>query len=141
MSKLSPTHLVVNRSVEIPLSEIDIRAMRSSGPGGQHANKTESRIEVAFDVDASEALGPVQKQRVIGKAGRIVTAVSQDARSQTRNREIALDRLAEKLVQALKVDRKRVATKPGKAAKERRLKAKAARSETKASRRKPKFPE
>lgn len=115
--------------------------MRSSGPGGQHANKTESRIEVAFDVEASESLGPVQKQRAIGKAGRIVTAVSQDARSQTRNREIALDRLTEKLVLALKVDRKRVATKPGKAAKERRLKAKSARSETKAARRKPKYPE
>lgn len=129
-------HLRVGR-LNIPLSEIDIRAMRSSGPGGQHANKTESRIEVAFDVESSATLGPVQKRRVVAKAGRIVTAVSQDARSQTRNREIALDRLATKLAAALKVDPKRKATKPTKAAKERRLKAKAARSEVKAARRKP----
>lgn len=129
-------HLRVGR-LNIPLAEIEIRAMRSSGPGGQHANKTESRIEVAFDVESSATLGPVQKRRVAAKAGGIVTAVAQDARSQTRNRELALDRLAAKLESALKVDPKRKATKPSKAAKERRLKAKSVRSEVKAARRKP----
>lgn len=129
--------LVVNGRVRIPLSEIELRVSRSSGPGGQHANKTESRVEAVFKVWESDSLGPVQKRRVDGKLGPVVTAVSQDARSQHRNRELALERLAAKLSVALKVEKRRVATKPGKAAKEKRLGEKRKRSDVKQARRKP----
>ena len=95
------------RSVRIPLDELVVRASRSSGPGGQHANVTASRIEVSFDVAASEALSEDQKRRVIGRCGPIVRAVAQDARSQARNRELALRRLEERLAGALHVARPR----------------------------------
>lgn len=136
MVRLTDTDLVVGRLV-IPLAEIDVRAMRSSGPGGQHANKTESRIEVSFDVEASTALGPRQRGRLTAKIGPRVTAVSQDSRSQSQNRELALERLGEKIETALRVERRRVATAPSKAAKDRRLKSKSARAEVKTLRRKP----
>src|SRR5437870_2118168 len=97
----------VARGVAIPLREVEIRASRSSGPGGQHANVTASRIEAAFDVAASEALSEDQKRRVIGRCGPVVRAVAQDARSQARNRELALTRLEERLARALHVPRSR----------------------------------
>jgi ribosome-associated protein len=125
------------RSVRIPLDEVVIRASRSSGPGGQHANVTASRIEVSFDVAASEHLSEDQKRRVVAKTGPVIRAVAQDARSQIRNRELALTRLEERLREALHVPRARRATKPTKASKKRRLEAKAKRGDVKRDRRRP----
>jgi ribosome-associated protein len=125
------------RSVRIPLDEVVVRASRSSGPGGQHANVTASRIEASFDVAASEHLTADQKRRVMAKTGPVVRAVAQDARSQIRNRELALRRLEERLGEALHVPRPRRATKPTKASKRRRLEAKAQRSSVKRDRRRP----
>jgi ribosome-associated protein len=127
----------VTRSVSIPLSEIDFRYSRSSGPGGQHAQKSETRVEAVFDVEASSALTDRQKNRVVQKAGAVLRAIAQDERSQARNRELAVERVAEALRDALKVERRRVATKPSKAAVERRLERKRRRSETKRLRRPP----
>lgn len=123
----------------IPVSEILIRASKSSGPGGQHANVTASRIEVVFDVEASAVLTPAQKARVKRKVGSTVTAISQDARSQARNRDLALKRLEEKLARALEVPRPRRATKPTRASKKRRIETKRKRSDTKRARRRPGF--
>jgi len=127
----------VTRSVLLPLSEIEYRVSRSSGPGGQHAQKSETRVEAVLDVEKSTALTETQKRRVVGRAGDVLRAVAQDERSQLRNRELATDRLVEKLRQALAVPRKRVATKPSTAARERRLEKKRRRSRTKALRRPP----
>jgi ribosome-associated protein len=127
----------VTRSVVLPVSEIELRVSRSSGPGGQHAQKSSTRVEAVFDVEASSALTDVQKRRVISRAGAVLRAVAQDERSQLRNRELATDRLVEKLRAALAVPRKRVATKPSAAARERRLEKKRRRSRTKALRRPP----
>ena len=127
----------MTRSVLLPLSEIEFRVSRSGGPGGQHAQKSETRVEAVFDVEASTALTDTQKRRVVSRAGEVLRAVAQDERSQLRNRELATDRLVEKLRQALAVPRKRVATKPSAAARERRLEKKRRRSRTKALRRPP----
>src|SRR5690606_5142767 len=123
--------------VEIPLREIELRASRSSGPGGQHANVTASRIEAVFDIEASAALTPAQRKRLLARYGRRVTAVAQDARSQARNRELALERLAERIERGLKRRRKRRPTRPTRAAKERRLAAKRRVAERKRTRRRP----
>jgi ribosome-associated protein len=125
------------RSVRIPLDEVVVRASRSSGPGGQHANVTASRIEASFDVAASPSLTDAQKQRVINRTGPVVRAVAQDARSQVRNRELALRRLEERLARALHVARPRTATKPTKASRQRRLEAKTKRGAVKRDRRRP----
>jgi ribosome-associated protein len=127
----------VTRSVAIPLDEIELRASRSSGPGGQHAQKSETRVEAVFDVEASAALSPAQKRRVVSRLGPVVRAVAQDERSQLRNRELALERLAERLREGLRVQRRRVPTKPSAAARERRLDEKRRRGETKRLRRPP----
>ena len=127
----------VTRSVSIPLSEIDVRTSRSSGPGGPHAQKSETRVEALFDVEASSALTDRQKHRVVRKAGQVLRAVAQDERSQARNRELAVERIADALRKALHVERKRVATKPSKAAVERRLEQKRRRSQTKRLRQPP----
>ena len=121
----------------VPIEEIELRASRSSGPGGQHANKTESRIEAVFDVLASESLSEVQKERIVARLGERVTAVSQDARSQTRNRGLAIERLRAKLLDALAPRKTRRATRPSRASKERRLDSKRRQSERKQARRKP----
>jgi ribosome-associated protein len=125
----------VTRSVSVPLAEIELRTSRSSGPGGQHAQTSESRVEAVFDVEASQALSEAQKRRVLAKAGPTIRAVAQDERSQLRNRELALERLAERLREALRVERRRVPTRPTQAAVERRLEAKRRRSATKRLRR------
>jgi ribosome-associated protein len=127
----------VTRSVLLPRSEIEVRVSRSSGPGGQHAQKSETRVEAVFDVEASTTLTDMQKRRVVSRVGEVLRAVAQDERSQLRNRELATDRLVEKLRQALAVPRKRVATKPSAAAREKRLEKKRRRSRTKALRRPP----
>jgi ribosome-associated protein len=127
----------VARGVDIPLEEVELRASRSSGPGGQHANVTASRIEAVFDVRASKALTDEQKRRVMARCGPRVTAVAQDARGQARNRELALERLRERLANALHVPRSRRATKPTRASRERRLEQKRRASQRKATRRRP----
>jgi ribosome-associated protein len=127
----------VTRSVVLPLREVTFRYSRSSGPGGQHAQKTETRVEAVFDVEASEALTDVQKRRVIARTGPVLRAVAQDERSRLRNRELALERLVEQLRQALRVERRRVATRPTQAARKRRLEQKRRRSQTKRLRRPP----
>jgi ribosome-associated protein len=127
----------VTRSVTLPRSEIELRFSRSSGPGGQHAQKTESRAEAVFDVEASAALTETQKRRVIAKAGPVLRAVAQEERSQWLNRERAIERVADQLREALKVERRRRPTKPTAAAKERRLEQKRRRSQTKRLRQPP----
>ncbi|WP_210491196.1 alternative ribosome rescue aminoacyl-tRNA hydrolase ArfB [Patulibacter sp. SYSU D01012] len=129
--------LRINGGLRIPLSEIVVRASRSSGPGGQHANVTASRIEVVFDVRASPTLTPGQRALLLDRLGPVVRAVSQDARSQSRNRQLALERLAERLRQGLYVAPSRRATAPTKGAKKRRLEAKGRRSQVKQGRRRP----
>lgn len=128
-------HRRVTRSVLLPLAEIELRVSRSSGPGGQHANTAETRVEAVFDVEASTALTDAQKRRVISRTGAVLRAVSQDERSQLRNREIAIDRLVTKLAESLRVERTRVPTRPSRAAKEQRLDAKKRRGAVKRLRR------
>jgi ribosome-associated protein len=127
----------VAENTVIPLEEIQFRASRSSGPGGQHANVTASRIEAVFDVEASTALSDAQRDLLLRRLGERVTAVAQDARSQARNRELALERLREKLVAGLRRPKPRRPTKPSRAARERRLEDKRHRSTRKAQRRRP----
>lgn len=116
-------------------SEIAFRFSRSSGPGGQHAQKSSTRAEALFDVEESAALTPAEKKRVLAKLGPVVRAAAQDERSQLRNRELATDRVIEQLREATKVQRKRRATKPTSASKERRLDEKKRRGRTKQLRR------
>jgi ribosome-associated protein len=125
----------VTRSVVLPLAEVTFRFSRSSGPGGQHAQKSQTRVEAVFDVEASGALSDAQKRRVVARAGPVLRAVAQDERSQARNRELALERLVEDLRRALRVERPRVPTQPSAASRERRLEQKRRRSETKRLRR------
>ncbi len=127
----------IGRNAAIPLREITVRASRSSGPGGQHANVTASRIEASFDVAASTSLNEEQKRRLIARLGPRVTAVAQDARSQSRNRELALERLRRRLAGALAVQRPRHETKPSSAVRRRRVEAKRRQAERKRARRPP----
>ncbi len=129
--------LPVSGGPEIPLAEIELRTSRSSGPGGQHANVTASRVEAVFDVEASSALSDAQRARLLEKLGPRVTAVAQDARSQARNRALALERLADKLATALRRPKPRRATRPSRSAKERRLESKRRTGERKRQRRPP----
>jgi ribosome-associated protein len=129
--------LPIRADLAIPLSELTIRASRSSGPGGQHANVTASRVEASFDVAASETLSDAQKARIMARCGRRVTATAQDARSQQRNRALALERLAQRLARALEVQRPRTATRPTVASRRRRLEGKRRRGEAKRARRRP----
>jgi ribosome-associated protein len=132
-----PSGIEITPKLVIPESEFLFRRSRSSGPGGQHSNVTESRVEVVFDVDASEVLSDYQRRRITLKLGSVVSSVSQDHRSQLRNRELALERLAEKLRAALKEEKPRRKTKPTAASKQRRLEGKQRLSEKKQQRRPP----
>jgi ribosome-associated protein len=127
----------VTRSVVLPRSEIELRTSRSSGPGGQHAQKSETRVEAVFDVEASNALSEAQKRRVVAKAGPVLRAIAQDERSQLRNKDLATERLVESLREALRVPRRRVPTKPSAASRERRLEQKKRRGQVKRLRRQP----
>jgi ribosome-associated protein len=131
MASMAGESIRVTRTVELPLSEVDFRTSRSSGPGGQHAQKTETRVEALFDVERSEALSDVQKRRVVARSGPVLRAIAQDERSQARNRELALERLVAQLREALRVPRKRRPTKPSQASVERRLDEKRRRSRLK----------
>jgi ribosome-associated protein len=137
MAVIRPESIQVTSRVAIPLDEIQLRYSRSSGPGGQHAQKTETRVEALFDVEASATLTDVQKKRLTGRVGPVVRAVAQDERSQSRNRELALERLAGAIRAGLRVERKRRPTKPSAAARERRLDEKKRRAQTKRLRRPP----
>jgi len=127
----------VTRSVVLPVAEVEFQVSRSSGPGGQHAQKSETRVVAVFEVEASSALTEMQKRRVVAKAGPVLRAIAQDERSQLRNRELAVERLVEALRQALRVERPRKPTAPTAAARERRLEDKRRRSELKRRRRPP----
>lgn len=129
--------LRIDERLSLPLAEIELRTSRSSGPGGQHANVTASRVEAVFDVEASASLSEAQRARLLERLGPVVTAVAQDARGQARNRELALERLAAKLAAGLRVRRKRRATKPTRASRRRRLEQKRRTGEKKRERRKP----
>jgi ribosome-associated protein len=137
MAAMEPDSIRVTRSVLLPLAEVELRFSRSSGPGGQHANTAETRVEALLDVEASSALSAAQKRRVLAKAGPTLRAVAQDERSQWRNRELAVERLVEQLREALKVQRRRVATKPTAASRQRRLETKKRRAQVKKLRRPP----
>src|SRR5256885_5393605 len=127
----------VTRSVVLPLREIVLRTSRSSGPGGQHAQKSETRVEAVFDVEASDALSPAQKRRVVAKAGPVLRAVAQDERSQLRNRELAIERLVAALRAELHVERRRGETKPTAASRERAREAERRRAQGKRPRKAP----
>jgi ribosome-associated protein len=129
--------LRIDDRLAIPVAEIELRASRSSGPGGQHANVTASRVEAVFDVLASHALDEDQKERLVERVGQVVTAVAQETRGQARNRELALRRLAEKVEAGLSVPRTRRPTEPTRASQERRLEQKRRTSERKRARRGP----
>jgi ribosome-associated protein len=129
--------LRIDERLSIPLGEVELRASRSSGPGGQHANVTASRVEAVFDVEASATLDESQKARLVERAGPVLTAVSQDTRGQARNRELALQRLAEKIAAGLKVPRRRRPTRPTRASRRRRLEQKRRTGERKQARRRP----
>ncbi|MGE5527272.1 MAG: alternative ribosome rescue aminoacyl-tRNA hydrolase ArfB [Methanosarcina sp.] len=129
--------LRINDRLSLPLAEVELRTSRSSGPGGQHANVTASRVEAIFQVEASATLDARQRARLLERLGPLVTAVAQDARSQSRNRELALERLAAKLAAGLRVQRRRRPTKPTKASRQRRLEQKRRTGERKRSRRRP----
>ena len=124
----------VTRSVSLHPDEIELRVSRSSGPGGQHANTAETRVEAVFDVEASASLSAAQKRRVVARAGPVLRAVAQDERSQARNRELAVERLVAKLAEALRVERRRRPTRPTAASRERRLAEKRRRADVKRKR-------
>jgi len=132
-----PDELRIDERLAIPLAEIELRASRSSGPGGQHANVTASRVEAVFDVKASRALDAGRRERLLARAGATVTAVAQDARGQSRNRELALQRLARKIAAGLETPRRRRPTKPTKASRYRRLEQKRRTGERKRGRHRP----
>jgi ribosome-associated protein len=129
--------LSARKTIELPLAEIELRFSRSSGPGGQHAQKTETRVEALFEVAASSALTDAQKRRLTARGGRIVRAIAQEERSQWRNRELALERLGDAIAAGLKVERKRKPTQPSPEARRRRLAEKRRRAEKKRLRQPP----
>jgi ribosome-associated protein len=132
-----PDLLRIDERLSLPLSEVELRTSRSSGPGGQHANVTASRVEAVFDVEASASLDDAQRARLLERLGPVVTAVAQDARGQARNRELALERLAARIATGLRVRRKRRPTRPSRAARQRRLEQKRRTGERKRGRRTP----
>jgi ribosome-associated protein len=137
MARMPPESIRVTPRLAIPLAEIELRFSRSSGPGGQHAQKTETRVEAVFDVEASATLSAAQKRRLAARAGAVVRAIAQDERSQWRNRELALERLAGAIRGGLRIERRRRRTEPSAEAQERRLEEKRRRAEVKRLRREP----
>ena len=133
--------LRIDDRLSLPLAEIELRTSRSSGPGGQHANVTASRVEAVFDVVSSAALDDQQRARLLERLGPLVTAVAQDARGQARNRDLALERLAAKIAAGLRVQRKRRQTRPTRASRKRRLEQKRQQGERKQRRRRPSMDE
>jgi ribosome-associated protein len=137
MAAIDGESIQVTKTVAIPVSELELRFSRSSGPGGQHAQKSETRVEASFDVESSTGLTEIQKARVVRRAGPVIRAVAQDERSQARNRELAVERVVTALREALKVQRPRRPTRPTAASRKRRIDAKRRRGQTKQLRRPP----
>jgi ribosome-associated protein len=137
MAVIPRESIQVTSRLAIPLEEVELRYSRSSGPGGQHAQKTETRVEAVFDVARSATLSEAQKKRLTAEAGPVVRAVAQDERSQSRNRELALERLGEAIRAGVRVPRKRRPTKPTAASRERRLEGKKRRASVKRMRQRP----
>jgi ribosome-associated protein len=137
MAVIPRESIQVTSRLAIPLEEVELRYSRSSGPGGQHAQKTETRVEAVFDVARSATLSEAQKTRLTAWAGPVVRAVAQDERSQSRNRELALERLGEAIRAGVRVPRKRRPTKPTAASRERRLEGKKRRASVKRMRQRP----
>ena len=137
MAAIRRESIQVTPRLAIPLEEVNLRYSRSSGPGGQHAQKTETRVEAVFDVDASATLTDAQKERLIRRVGPVVRTVAQDERSRWRNRELALERLAETVRAGIRPERKRRPTKPTAAARKRRVETKRRRSAVKRLRKPP----
>ena len=137
MAVIPREFIQVTSRLAIPLEEVELRYSRSSGPGGQHAQKTETRVEAVFDVARSTKLSEAQKRRLTARVGPVVRAVAQDERSQSRNRELALERLGEAIRAGVRVPRKRRPTKPSAASRERRLEEKRRRAERKRLRKPP----
>jgi ribosome-associated protein len=133
--------LWINGRLSLPLAEIELRTSRSSGPGGQHANVTASRVEAVFEVEASATLDGRQRAQLLERVGPVISAVAQDARGQSRNRELALRRLAGKIAAGLRIERRRRPTRPSRASKRRRLEQKRQLGERKRSRRRPSLDE
>jgi ribosome-associated protein len=129
--------LTVSRSCRIPLDELEWRFSASGGPGGQHANTSNTKAEVRFDVAGSPSLGPRQRARLLERLGPTVRVVASDERSQARNRDLALGRLAGRLAEGLRIDPVRRATRPRPSAKLNRLADKRRRGETKRLRARP----
>lgn len=127
----------IGRTSQIPPEELEWRFSASGGPGGQHANTSNTRVELVFDVNSSKSLGPRQRARILERLGPVVRVVASDTRSQARNRELAVERLRSRLAGALKIERRRQPTSPTVASKERRLEEKHKRSEVKRTRRRP----
>lgn len=127
--------LVVAPGCAVPLSELQWRFSRSGGPGGQHANTADTRVELVFDIVASPSLRPRHRDRLLEALGPAVRVVCSEERSQARNRAMALERLQQRLAEALRVQPARRATRPTRASRQRRLEAKARRAETKRLRR------
>ena len=134
---MSTDRLNLGRGASIPVSEVQLRTTRSSGPGGQHANTSDTRVEAVFDVGESRSLTAAQRRLISERCGPVVVTVSQDSRSQSRNREKALERMREKLADALKVAPRRRPTRPTRASRERRLSEKRRQAERKRGRRPP----
>jgi ribosome-associated protein len=137
MAVIPRESIQVTSRLAIPLEEVELRYSRSSGPGGQHAQKTETRVEAVFDVAGSATLSEAQKKRLTARAGPVVRAVAQDERSQSRNRELALERLGEAIRAGVRVPRKRKPTRPTAASRERRLEGKKRRASVKRMRQRP----
>jgi len=129
--------LRVTPSCSVAQTELEWRTSRSGGPGGQHANTSDTRVEVRFDIAASPSLGPRQRARLLERLGPVARATASDSRSQARNREVALERLRARLADGLRIETPRRETRPSRAAKKRRVDAKRRRSETKRRRGRP----
>jgi len=127
----------VSRSCTIAPDDLEWRFSGSGGPGGQHANTANTRVELRFDVESSRSLGPRQRARLLERLGPVVRVVASDERSQARNRQLALERLGERLEAALRVERPRLPTAPTLASRQRRLDAKRRQSARKRDRRQP----
>lgn len=134
---MSDDDLVVTRSVRIPRRELQVSFSASGGPGGQHANKTATRVELRFDIENSVAFGAGQRQRVIERLGPEIRIVADDQRSQLRNRSLAEERLIERLQAALHIERPRRPTRPSKASQARRVASKQRRGDVKRQRQRP----
>ena len=136
---LDAAYLRLNGSCRVAMHELVWRFSGSGGPGGQHANTSNTKVDLSFDIENSASLGPRQRERMTDRLGSVVRVTASDTRSQTRNRELALERMREKLQDALRVETPRRATKPSKTAKQARVDSKKIRSTTKQQRRRPGF--